>query len=126
VPVLLTLAFGVLGVGRVTQARMAVGAVAREAARAGALSDSAAEAVVRGEERGRQVAADRRLTNGSLRLSVDARGYGRGGWVRVGARYEVALDDLPLLGWARLAIEDDDTEPVDPYRSRWSGGRPPW
>ena len=44
VPLLLLLAFGVVGVGRVGQARLGVSAVAREAARAAALADSPAEA----------------------------------------------------------------------------------
>ena len=65
VPVLLTLAFGVVAVGRVAQTRMAVGAVVREAARAGALADSGPAAVMRGEARGHQVASDHRLTNGT-------------------------------------------------------------
>jgi hypothetical protein len=122
VPVLLTLAIGVIGVGRVAQARMAVGAVAREAARAGALSDSAGAAVARGEARGSQVAGDHRLTNGSLQLSVDARAYGRGGWVLAVVRYEMALDGLPLLTRVRVPVEDSHMELVDPFRSRWSAG----
>src|SRR5207249_11812615 len=39
IPMLLLLALGVVGVGRVVQAQLAVSAAAREAARAGALAD---------------------------------------------------------------------------------------
>src|SRR3712207_4368354 len=56
-PVLLLLAFGVVGATRLTQARMEVSAVAREAARAAALTDGAADATSQGLARGREVAA---------------------------------------------------------------------
>jgi hypothetical protein len=125
VPVLLLLAFGVVGAGRVGQARLGVSAVAREAARAAALADSPAEAVARGVGRGQEVAAGYRLSNGSLRLLVDPENLARGGRVPAAAHYEVRLDDLPLLGWARVGVASEHLERVDLYRSRWTTGARP-
>ena len=124
-PLLLVLAFGVVGVSRVVQARMGVCAVVREAARAGALAQEPGEAVARGLATGRNVAAGYGLTNGSLALSVDAGGFGRGGSVRANAGYIVSLGDLPLLGWASVNVVSEHVERIDLYRSQWtSGGRP--
>ena len=119
-PVLLLLAFGVVGVARVTRAQMEVSAVAREAARAAARADGAAEATSRGLDRGHEVAAGYGLTNGSLQLTIEPGSFARGAPVRAAARYEVRLDDLPLLGWVRVAIARDHVERTDLYRSRWS------
>jgi TadE-like protein len=121
VPLLLLVGFGVVGVGRVVHARMGVAAVAREAARAGALADTGAEAVTRATVRGQEVATGYRLENGSFRLAVDPGTFSRGDRVRAVALYEVALDDLPLLGWARVRIESAHEERIELYRSRWSG-----
>lgn len=124
-PLLLLPAFGVVGAGRVVQAQMAVSAVARETARAAALADSPAEASSIALARGEEVAAGYRLTNGSLRLALEPGSLARGGQVRTSATYDVALDDLPLMGWARIRVGSDHVERVDLYRSRWgAGGRP--
>ncbi len=125
IPMLLMLAFGVVGVGRVAQGQMGVSAVAREAARTAALADSPEQAAVRGLARGQEVAAGYRLTNGSLRVEIDPGGLARGATVRATARYEVALDDLPLLGWARVPVGSVHFERTDLYRSHWpAGGQP--
>jgi hypothetical protein len=121
-PVLLLLAFGVVGATRLTQARMEVSAVAREAARAAALTDDAAEATSRGLARGHDVAAGYGLANGSLEVMLEPGSFERGAPVRATARYEVALGDLPLLGWARVSIAREHVERTDLYRSRWSEG----
>src|SRR5207244_4620739 len=70
-PLLLVLAFGVVGVGRVAQGQLGVSAVAREAARAAALADTPADARARGLARGHDVAARYRLDNASPRLAGD-------------------------------------------------------
>lgn len=119
VPLLLSLVFGVVGLGRAVQAQMGVLAVAREAALSASLSSSPAEAGARGLERGRAVAAGYGLSNGTLALSVDPGDFARGGAVQAEARYEVRLDDLPLLGWVRFAAASRHVERIDPYRSRW-------
>jgi hypothetical protein len=123
-PLLLMLAFGVVGLGRVAQGQLGVAAVAREAARAAALADTPAEALARGTARGQEVAVGYRLGNGSLALTVEPGALARGGQVRAVARYELALDDLPLMGWARVPVEGRHAERVDVWRSRWAEGGP--
>jgi Flp pilus assembly protein TadG len=121
VPLLLLLAFGVVGAGRLVQAQLGVSAVAREAARAAALATGAESAVTLGMAHGQEVAAGYHLTNGSLRVSVDPGAFARGGAVRASVHYEVALADLPLMGWTRIAVSSQHVERLDLYRSRWTG-----
>lgn len=104
------------------QAEMGVVAVAREAGRAAVLGDTPAEALARGSTRGQEAAVGYHLTNGSFQLTVDAGAFARGGQVQTSARYQVALDDLPLLGWVRVPVESHHVERIDLYRSRWGGG----
>lgn len=120
VPLVLLLVFGVVAVGRLTQAQMAMSAVAREAARGGALANSAAEATQWGLARGQDVAVGYSLNNGTFELTVDPGGFERGGQVRAAARYQVVLDDLPLLHWVRVPLASSHAERIDLYRSRWS------
>ncbi len=122
IPMLLLLAFGVVGVGRVTQSQMGVSAVAREAARSAALADSPEGALSDGLAQGQEVAAGYRLTNGTLRLTIDPGVLARGAEVRATARYEVVLDDLPLLGWVRVPVSSVHLERTDLYRSHWPAG----
>ncbi|MDP9350302.1 MAG: pilus assembly protein [Chloroflexota bacterium] len=117
-PVLLVLVFGVVGAGRLTEARMDVSAVAREAARAGALAQSMEEVAVRGERRGYEVAQGYGLDEGSLRLRVTRGGPTPGGYVTAEASYRVSLADLPLLAWGEVELKGSHREPVDQYRSR--------
>ena len=112
-PVLLFLAFAVVGAGRVVQAQLGVSAVAREAARAGAAGLSAGTGRARGEE----VAAGYALSNGSLGLLVDGGRFAPGGQVTSVATYEVTFGDLPLLGWARVRVRGEAREAIDRYRS---------
>ncbi|MGE3511391.1 MAG: TadE family protein [Vicinamibacterales bacterium] len=122
VPLLLTLAFGVVAAGRVAHGQMAVGAVAREAARAAALADTAANSRSRGVAHGRDVGAGYGL-DGSLEVRVEPGAFSRGGEVRASARSDVSLEDLPLLGWARVPVSSEHVERVDAYRSRWRSER---
>ena len=125
VPLLLLLALGVVGVGRVVQARSSVSAVAREAARVAVLAQSADEAAEQGLAAGRAVALGYGLTNGTLILAVDPGGFERGGRVRASAGYRVSLPDLPLLGWAGADVAAQHVERIDLYRSRSrTGGSP--
>jgi TadE-like protein len=119
-PVLLLLAFGVVGVGRVVHAHGAVGAVAREAAVAGAASRAPAEAERRAEARGREVAEGHHLSPAAVDLQVAPGRFDRspGDVVAVTAGYDVALADLPLLGWARHRVQGRHVVPIDPHRSR--------
>lgn len=117
-PLLLTLAFGVVGISRLVHAQMGVSAVAREASRAAALATTPLQATLRGHERGQQVAAGYGLTDSSLRVVVDASDMSRGGWVRATVQYRVALHDLPLLSWLPITLSGDHAERVDIFRSR--------
>jgi hypothetical protein len=66
-----------------------------------------------------------RLANGSLALAVDPGALARGGRVHAEARYEVTLDDLPLLGWVRVPVAGAHDERADVFRSRWGAtGQP--
>jgi hypothetical protein len=123
VPLLLTLAFGVVAAGRLTHGQMAVGTVAREAARAAALADTAADARTRGVTRGREVAAGYGLDEGSLEVRVEPGAFSRGGVVRASVRCDVSLEDLPLLSSARVPVSSDHVERIDAYRSRWRSER---
>lgn len=123
-PLLLTLTFAVLAVGRIAQERAAVAAVAGEAARAASLAASPAAALERGQRQGALTASGYDLTNGSLRVLVDTSAFRRGGRVAAEARYTADLADLPLLGWARVPLASVHVEPIDPYRSAGLGGTP--
>ena len=125
VPLLLLLALGVIGVGRVVQARSSVSAVAREAARVAVLAQSADEAAEQGLAAGRAVAVGYGLTNGTLTLTVDPGSFERGGRVYASAGYRVSLADLPLMGWAGTDVAAQHVERIDLYRSRSrTGGSP--
>lgn len=112
-PLLLFLAFAIVGAGRIAQAQLGVAAVAREAARAGVAGRSAPAGQARGEEVGRGYA----LTNGSLAVLVDGGRFTPGGQVTGNATYEVRFDDLPLLGWAHVRVHGEAREAIDLYRS---------
>lgn len=122
-PLLLMLAFGVIGVSRVTRAQMGVDAVAREAARAGALAGNPSDALTRATTRAQDVAAGYHLTNGSLRVTVDLGSFARGGDVRAAVQYTVSLGDLPLFGWLQVRVASAHVERIDIYRSRWPPGQ---
>lgn len=121
VPLLLTLAFGIVAAGRVMHGQMAVSAVAREAARAAALADTATDARARGIARGQEVAVGYGFDDASMEVQIQFGQFSRGGQVRGSARLEVSFQDLPLLGWARLKVASDHSERIDTYRSRWHG-----
>lgn len=112
-PLLLFLAFAVVGAGRIVQAQLGVGAVAREATRAGVAGRSVAAGQARGEEVGRGYA----LTNSSLAVRVNGGRFAPGGQVTGVATYEVRFYDLPLLGWARVRVRGEALEAIDLYRS---------
>jgi Flp pilus assembly protein TadG len=122
VPLLLLLAFAVIATGRVAQAQLAVAAVAREAARAGASDGTPDAALAAATTRGRQVATGYGLTNGSLELAVDVGTLARGDRVRAQAHYIVKIAELPLLGWAQVVVEGRQVERIDVYRSRRPSG----
>lgn len=124
VPIILTLALGLVAGARVTQAQMGLRTVAREAARAGALALTPAHAAEQGVVRGQQVAAGYGLRPDALGLTVDARGFARGGQVRAVASYTVQLGDIPLFGLTQVPLSSQQVEVVDLYRALPDRGAP--
>jgi hypothetical protein len=120
IPVLLVMAFGLIALGRLTQTQMALSAVAREAARTGALANTASDARNVGEQRGLDVGDGYRLARQTLQVRVDVSRFARCGSVAAQASYDLDFSDLPMLGWARLTLRSTHAEPVDGYRSRLS------
>jgi hypothetical protein len=111
-----------VALSRVVQAHAAVVAVAHEAARAGALGASPADAVRRSLDRAQQVAAGLALDRDRLDVAADVSGYARRrGRVLASATYEVSLGDLPLVGRApSVSVRAEHVEWLDSYR----GGLP--
>jgi Flp pilus assembly protein TadG len=118
-PVLLLLAVGVVGAGRLTAAQGAVSAVAREAAQAAAAANGTQEARLQGEDRALAVAEGYGLRLERLETTIDPGPFARGGVVRARVRYVVRLDDLPLLGWVHVQLESTDAERIGRFRSFW-------
>ena len=123
-PLLLMMAFAIIGIGRVLQARVGVAEVAQEAATTAAMANNGAEAAQRGLSRGKDVAAGYGLTNGSFELAVDPGSFDRGGQVVAVAKYRVGLSDLPLLQWTTIPMQSRRIAPIDLYRSRWPSPSP--
>ncbi|HEU0169432.1 MAG TPA: TadE family protein, partial [Chloroflexota bacterium] len=94
IPLLMVLVYGVIGVSKLEQTVMAVSDVSREAARSAALADNAGQAASDGQARGQQVAGGYGLSNGSLKLVVDAGSFDRGGTITAQASYKVDLSYL--------------------------------
>jgi Tfp pilus assembly protein PilV len=120
-PIIMLIAFGVLGVARLNNTLMAVTATAREAARAAVLAPTAEAAWDWGTSRGQQVAAEYGLDTSSqaFLLDVDVSSFEWWGEVRTSASYIVTLADIPLIGWAAISIplHRSHAEVLDPYRS---------
>jgi len=118
IPVLLLLAFGVVLVGRVTHATVAVQAAVREAGRTLATAPSEVEGLATAEERGMAVAAGYGLTRDQFELSLDGGGFERGGMATARASYRVQLADLPLLDRGAITVSSTHRERIEHYRSR--------
>lgn len=121
-PVLVVLACGVVLVGRVVHATVAVQATAREAGRALASAPSEPAGHAAAVERGRAVAAGYGLEHGRLDLTLDSGGFARGGVATVRVRYEVAVAGLLLLDRITITVRSEHRERIDAYRSRETGG----
>jgi len=118
IPVLLLLVVGVVMVGRVAQAQIAVQAVAREAGRTAALAPSAAQGLADAEARSRSVASGYSLALDRLDVTIDPGGFERGGTVQTSVAYSVPLGDLPLLGVIAVTVSSSHQQRIDVYRSR--------
>lgn len=118
IPVLLVLVIGVVAVGRITEAKVAVQAVAREWGRALAVAPSEEQGVEDAIATGGVVASGYGLDTNRLNLEVDAGGFARGGTVSVEASYSLSLSALPLLGFLDVDVSTSHAERIDLYRSR--------
>jgi Flp pilus assembly protein TadG len=123
IPVLVVLAFGVVLVGRVVHATVAIQATAREAGRALATAASESPGLAAGRERGEAVAAGYGLKAGRLELVLDSGGFARGGVTTVRARYRVPVAGLLILRSADVTVSTEHRERIDLYRSREGSGR---
>lgn len=118
IPVLLLLVFGVVAVGRVTEAKVAVQAAARESSRALAVAPSEEQGIVDALATAESIAAGYGLDGGRLAIDVDSGGFARGGTVTSEVRYSVSLSDLPLLSFIDVEVSASHSERIDLYRSR--------
>jgi len=118
VPVLLLLVFGVVAIGRITDAKVAVQAAAREASRTLAVAPSEEHGTNDALEAGRTAALGYGLAEERLTIDVDPNGFVRGGEVSADVSYSVPLSDLPLLSFFEVEVSSSHTERVELYRSR--------
>jgi Flp pilus assembly protein TadG len=121
-PVLLILAFGVVMVGRVAHAKVAVQTAAREASRTLAAAPSEADGLTAAHERARSVADGYDLSAERLTVDVDANGFQRGGTASAAVTYRVGLGDLPLLNRVEVTVSGSHSERIELYRSREGPG----
>jgi Flp pilus assembly protein TadG len=112
-PVLLLLVFALIGLGRVTTAKLGVAAAARECARA-AIQDWGQVAVAAGSRRASDTASGYHLDPAALGVEVRLEPER----ATCTVRYSATLRDLPLLGWASAAVEATGREPIGKYRDR--------
>lgn len=122
VPVLLVFVFGVVFVGRVVHAHVAVQATVREAGRALATAPSEGAGLAAARERGSAVAAGYGLAPERLDLVVDGGGFARGGTATARASYRVAVAGLPLFDRMAVTVRASHRESIDRYRSREGAG----
>jgi len=117
-PALLLVVFGVVMAGRITHAKVAVQAAAREASRSLATAASEEQGLTDANERGRTVAQGFGLGGEHLTLEVSSNGFARGGSATAKVSYRVLLVDLPLLKVADVTVSSSHLERIDVYRSR--------
>ena len=118
IPVLLLLAFGVVMAGRVSHAKIAVQAAAREASRTLATASSEQTGLADALQTARSVAAGYDLSQERLTVNLDSDGFQRGGTASAEITYRVPLADLPLLNRLEVTVSSSHSERIDLYRSR--------
>ncbi len=118
IPVLLVLVFGVVAVGRITEAKIAVQAAARESSRALAVAPSEEQGIADALTAGENVAGGYGLDGNRLTIDLDSGGFSRGGTVTSDVQYSVSLSDLPLLSFFDVGVGASHSERIDFYRSR--------
>lgn len=118
IPVLLVLAFGVVAVGRITEAKIAVQAAARESSRALAVAPSEEQGIADALTAGENVADGYGLDGSRLTIELDSGGFSRSGTVTSEVQYSVSFSDLPLLSFFDVDVGASHSERIDIYRSR--------
>jgi len=118
IPVLLLVAFGVVMAGRISHAKVAVQAIAREASRELATAPSEDVGMSDAVQTARSAADGYGLSQGRLTVDVDPNGFARGGTATARVTYRVGLGDLPLLGRVGVTVSSSHSERIDLYRSR--------
>ena len=118
IPVLLLVAFGVVMAGRVSHAKVAVQAIAREASRELATAPSEDVGVSDALGTARSAADGYGLSQARLTVDVNSNGFERGGTATARVTYQVGLGDLPLLGRVGVTVSSSHSERIDLYRSR--------
>ncbi len=118
-PLVLALVFGSVAISRFVQADTAVIAVAHEAARAGALSNTPSSAIESMRERAALVAPGVGLDPNLVQLEWDVSNFSRDpGEVLAAVTYPLDFGDLPFVGWAMpKSVRAEHVEWVDPFRS---------
>jgi hypothetical protein len=134
-PLLVLLVLGAVGIGRLVQARMALDAATREAARAAVLSpmprvgadDDAAWSTARtnGRSQGEQVAESYGLPGAGISLSREST-FEPGNWVRASGEVDVEAIHLPFMrrffgegaSSPTVTLRSQHWERIDRYRSR--------
>jgi Flp pilus assembly protein TadG len=117
-PAVLLVVFGVVMAGRITHAKVAVQATAREASRSLATAPSEQQGLTDARERGQVVAEGYGLAGERLTLDVSSNGFERGGTATAEVSYRVPLGDLPLLKMVDITVSSTHSERIDLYRSR--------
>ncbi|HWO73760.1 MAG TPA: TadE/TadG family type IV pilus assembly protein [Dehalococcoidia bacterium] len=117
-PVVLVVVFGVVMAGRISHAKVAVQATAREASRSLATAPSEQQGLTDARERGEAVAEGYGLAGERLTLEVSSNGFERGGTATAEVSYRVPLGDLPLLKMVDVTVTSTHSERIDLYRSR--------
>ncbi|MDO8613912.1 MAG: TadE/TadG family type IV pilus assembly protein [Dehalococcoidia bacterium] len=118
IPVLLLLVFGVVMAGRISHAKVAVQAAAREASRELATAASEQDGLTAALQTARSVADDYGLEQERLTVDMESNGFQRGGTTTARVTYRVGLGDLPLLGRLGVTVSSSHSERIDLYRSR--------
>jgi len=99
VPVFLLMVYVVVGLGRLGLARQNLDAAARDAARAGSLARSAADAQLAAQLAATDALGAHDIACADLAVAVDTAAFRPGGWVRVEVSCRVAMADV-VGAWA--------------------------
>ncbi len=122
IPLLLLVILGTVLFGRVSGARAAVTAAAREAARVDAEASARDRGLSLARERAVDVITGYGLSASHFTITIDDGGFARGGTVTVRASYTVPILDLPraekVVRGPSVTVQAVDRERIEMYRAR--------